>query len=573
MKIQIPCCGARAKGGKKSSPFATQVTTTPYAGQAPGTSGLRKKVKDFQQPHYLENFIQATFDSLKGLGGQTLVVSGDGRYYNTEAINIIVRMAAANSVGKVLIGLDGLLSTPAVSYLIRKYKCYGGIILTASHNPGGPTEDFGVKYNISNGGPATQRYTDDIYANTKTIERYYICETPLELDLSKVGSTDYCGCKIEIIDGAKDYGELMKGIFDFPALKKFVARKDFTMVYDGMSGVAGPFAKEIFINELEMNNDVLLNCDPLPDFGGLHPDPNLVHAKQLCDAMGLGKGAAKADFGAAADGDADRNMILGKNFFVTPSDSLAVIAANAQECIPYFKNGVKGVARSMPTSGALDLVAEKLEMKTYEVPTGWKFFGNLMDAGQISLCGEESFGTGSDHIREKDGIWAVLAWLSILMKKNENSKKLISVSDIVNDHWKIYGRNYYVRHDFEQVEQKQADSVMDVLRDQMKKLNESSEAKLGGLKVKEADEFEYKDLDGSVASKQGLRFMFENKSRIVFRLSGTGTGGATIRMYIEAYDTNISMKPEVAVKPLIAIGMEISKIKQLTGKAKADVET
>lgn len=573
--MNIACCGGDRKSAKQSK-LAKEVKTTPYKGQAPGTSGLRKKVKEFQQPNYLENFIQSTFNSLTGLQGQTLVVSGDGRYYNLEAINIITKMAAANNVGKLIVGLDGLMSTPAVSHVIRKYKAFGGIILTASHNAGGPDEDFGVKYNISNGGPATQSYTDAIYKNTTEISRYFTCEEPLQLNLSKVGYSEYNGLTIEVIDSAKDYAILMKSIFDFPKLKEFVARKDFSMKYDGMHGVAGPFAKEIFCTELKMDPSVLMNCESKTDFGGHHPDPNLVHAAELCKIMGLGKwkGSSKVDFGAAADGDADRNMILGKNVFVTPSDSVAIIAANAKECIPYFKDGVLGVARSMPTSGALDLVADKLEMKCYEVPTGWKFFGNLMDANKLSICGEESFGTGSDHIREKDGIWAVLAWLSIIMKKNEGKSKLVSVEDIVKAHWKTYGRNYYVRHDFEQVEQAKADVFMTELRGLVKKLQEGTEKKLGSMAVKTADEFEYKDLDNTVSKQQGIRFIFESGSRIVFRLSGTGTGGATIRMYIEAYEaTKVDINPETAVKELIALGMTVSRMKELTGKAKADVET
>lgn len=556
------------------------VATTPYEGQKPGTSGLRKKVVEFQKPNYLENFIQSTFDALPAdeLKGCTMVVAGDGRYYNKEASATIIRMAAANGLGKIVTGVDFLMSTPCVSSTIRSLKAYGGIILTASHNPGGPTEDFGVKYNISSGGPAPEKITSLIYQNTGTIKEYRIAEASPEIDFSKPGCHKFGELDVEVIDAAAAYVTLMKSIFDFPALVKFVAREDFSLTYDSMHGVAGPFANEIFVKELGLPASSCVNSIPKEDFGGGHPDPNLTYAHDLVEAMGLGEKQLEdkdvPDFGAAADGDADRNMVLGRKFFVTPSDSVAIIAANF-EAIPFFKGGLKGVARSMPTSMALDRVATRLGVTCYEVPTGWKFFGNLMDAGKLSICGEESFGTGSDHIREKDGVWAVLSWLAILEHRNRgNTGKLVSVEDIVMDHWKSYGRNYYSRYDYEGVEADGAKKLMAHLVEHTTKMT-PNESKLGEFTVQLADEFSYTDpVDNSVSSHQGIRFIFTDGSRIVFRLSGTGSVGATIRLYVEKYDSSdLTQETQAAVKSLIDIALDLSKIKEFTGRDKPTVIT
>lgn len=505
------------------------VPTAPIAGQAMGTSGLRKKVAEFQKPHYIENFVQAIFNSLPAqeLKGSTLVVSGDGRYYNKEVALTIIRIAAANGVGKIIAGTDFIMSTPCVSYVIRHRKAYGGIVLTASHNPGGPTEDFGIKYNASNGGPAPEAVTNEIYRQSQAVREYRIANETPQLDPSKPGTAKFGELEVEFVDAPKQYADLMRSIFDFERLRAFLTRPDFSFVYDAMHGVAGPFAREILVGQLGAPESSLLNCDPKPDFGGGHPDPNLTYARELVDRLGLGGQEAKAetipDFGAASDGDADRNMILGRKFFVTPSDSVAIIAANAAS-IPYFaKTGLKGVARSMPTSAALDRVAEKLGVPCFEVPTGWKFFGNLMDAGRLSICGEESFGTGSDHIREKDGLWAILAWLAILEAKNRDvpvGMPLVSVRDVVLDHWRTYGRNYYSRYDYESVETEQANAVMDGLLELVAKANATKDMKLGDWPhpLKTADEFSYTDpVDKSVAFKQGIRFIFADGSRVVYR--------------------------------------------------------
>lgn len=494
-----------------------------------------------------------------------------------------MRIAAANGVGKVIVGVDFLMSTPCVSGVIREQKAYGGIILTASHNPGGPDEDFGIKYNCANGGPAPSGLTNEMFRISKEITEYSITKEVPEFDASKPGVSQFGGMEIEVIDAAAAYAALMKGIFDFDKLKKFVARDDFSFIYDSMHGVAGPFAKKIFVDILGAPESVLMNGVPKVDFGGGHPDPNLTYAHELVHAMGLDAKSKDADdkdvpdFGAAADGDADRNMVLGKKFFVTPSDSVAIIAANSS-AIPYFKDGLKGVARSMPTSAALDCVAKKLDLPLFEVPTGWKYFGNLMDAGKISVCGEESFGTGSDHIREKDGMWAVLCWLSILQAKNENNAgALVTVEDIVREHWKTYGRNYYCRYDYEQVDATNAKTLMAQLVELTEQCTAGTHdtALFGEYKIASADEFEYKDpVDGSVASHQGIRFVFTDGSRVVFRLSGTGSVGATIRMYIEQYSGDtLSLDNLAALKPLIDIGVSISKMKELTGRDEPTVIT
>eukprot|EP00245_Coleochaete_scutata_P001333 TRINITY_DN11640_c0_g1_i1.p1 TRINITY_DN11640_c0_g1~~TRINITY_DN11640_c0_g1_i1.p1 ORF type:complete len:583 (-),score=143.53 TRINITY_DN11640_c0_g1_i1:592-2340(-) len=575
------------------------VATTPFEGQKPGTSGLRKKVKVFQQPNYLHNFVQASFNALpsESVQGSTLVVSGDGRYFSKDAIQIIVKIAAANGVKRVWVGQDGLLSTPAVSAIIRERvtpeggKAYGAFILTASHNPGGPTEDFGIKYNCENGGPAPEALTDQIFANTKTIAEYHIATDLPDVDISVLGTSTFEGpsgtFEVEVIDSAEDYIALLKTIFDFEGLKALLTRPDFTFVYDALHGVGGAYAGKVFVNELGANPQSLINCVPKEDFGGGHPDPNLTYAKELVARMGLGKTPSSEEppeFGAAADGDADRNMILGRRFFVTPSDSVAIIAANAVASIPYFSSGLKGVARSMPTSAALDVVAKKAGLQFFEVPTGWKFFGNLMDAGRCSICGEESFGTGSDHVREKDGIWAVLAWLSILAYRNKDvpaGGKLVTVEDIVRQHWATYGRHYYTRYDYEEVASEGAKSLMAHL------VSLQSDLAVVNSQVKEiapdvadvaaADEFSYTDpVDGSVSAHQGVRYLFADGSRLVFRLSGTGSVGATVRVYIEQYEADpakIDKDSQEALAPLVAVGLKLSKMEEFTGRTAPTVIT
>ncbi|CAN1311610.1 Phosphoglucomutase, cytoplasmic [Linum perenne] len=583
------------------------VQSSPIDGQKPGTSGLRKKVKVFMQQHYLENFVQSTFNALTAekVRGATLVVSGDGRYYSKEAIQVIIKMAAANGVRRIWVGQNGLLSTPALSAVIRERvgkdgsKATGGFILTASHNPGGPDEDFGIKYNMENGGPAPEGITDKIYENTTKIKEYLTSDVP-DVDISAIAVSSFTGPEgqfdVDVFDCASDYVKLMKSIFDFESMKKLVTSPNFSFCYDAMHGVAGAYAKSIFVEELGAKESSLLNCVPKEDFGGGHPDPNLTYAKELVDRMGLGKSSTNGEppeFGAAADGDADRNMILGKRFFVTPSDSVAIIAANAVESIPYFSSGLKGVARSMPTSAALDVVAKSLNLKFFEVPTGWKFFGNLMDAGLCSVCGEESFGTGSDHIREKDGIWAVLAWLSILAYKNKDNLsggKLVTVEDIVRKHWATYGRHYYTRYDYENVDAGAAKELMAnlvKLQSNLAAVNEYvlhlqnsrtlllDSRTVKGIrsdvsKVAHADEFEYKDpVDGSISAHQGVRYLFEDGSRLVFRLSGTGSVGATIRLYIEQYEkdpSKISRDSQDALSPLVEVALKLSKMQEYTGR-------
>jgi phosphoglucomutase len=539
------------------------VATTPYPDQKPGTSGLRKKVPHFQQPNYAENFIQSIFDSLEGFVGQMLVIGGDGRYFNREVIQIAIKMAAANGFGKVMVGRGGILSTPAASNLIRKYKAFGGIILSASHNPGGPTEDFGIKYNASNGGPAPEKITDAIFARSKVIDKYLISDAD-DFDLDKPGVKQVEGMEVDVVDPVDDYAALMETLFDFPAIRAKI-EGGFRVVFDAMSAVTGPYAKEILENRLGAAKGSVLNFVPLPDFGGHHPDPNLVHAKDLYDLMMSGDGAP--DFGAASDGDGDRNLIIGKGIFVTPSDSVAMLAANAH-LAPGYAKGLAGIARSMPTSGAADRVAEKLGIGIYETPTGWKFFGNLLDEGMATICGEESAGTGSNHVREKDGLWAVLLWLNILAVRNE------SVKDIVTKHWAAFGRNYYSRHDYEEVATEAANGLMDNLRAQLATLPGRS---FGALKVREADDFAYHDpVDGSVSKNQGIRILFEGGSRVVFRLSGTGTSGATLRVYIERYEPDASrhdLDTQAALADLIAVADEIAGIKARTGRDAPSVIT
>ncbi|WP_438751815.1 alpha-D-glucose phosphate-specific phosphoglucomutase [Pararhizobium sp. O133] len=538
------------------------VQTTPYLDQKPGTSGLRKKVPVFQQKNYAENFIQSIFNSLEGFKGDTLVIGGDGRYYNRDVIQIAIKMAAANGFGRVLVGRGGILSTPAASNVIRKYKAFGGIVLSASHNPGGPTEDFGIKYNIGNGGPAPEKVTDAIYAGTRTIESYKIAEVA-DVNLDSEGSQTVAGMEVVVIDPVADYAELMEKLFDFKAIRNLIGG-GFRIVFDAMSAVTGPYAKEILENRLGAAKGSVLNFIPLPDFGGHHPDPNLVHARALYEEM---MGDDAPDFGAASDGDGDRNLIIGKGIFVTPSDSLAMLAANAT-LAPGYSKGLAGIARSMPTSAAADKVAEKLGIGMYETPTGWKFFGNLMDDGRVTICGEESAGTGSNHVREKDGLWAVLLWLNILAVRME------SVEDIARQHWTTYGRNYYSRHDYEEVDSDAANGLMIALRDQLASLPGKS---FGMLKVATADDFSYHDpIDKSVSNNQGIRILFEGGSRVVFRLSGTGTSGATLRVYIERYEPDASRhdtETQEALADLIAVADEIAGIKSRTGRTEPSVIT
>jgi phosphoglucomutase len=538
------------------------VETKPYADQKPGTSGLRKKVPVFQQPNYVENFVQSTFDSLEGFAGKTLVLGGDGRYYNREAIQKVIRIAAANGFGRVMIGKGGLLSTPAVSALIRSIGAFGGIILSASHNPGGPEGDFGIKYNIGNGGPAPEKITDAIYACTKAIAAYKTEDTP-DVDLDKIGETHVGAAVVAIVDPVENYAALMRTLFDFEAIRALFS-SGFRMRFDGMHAITGPYAHAILEDELGSGAGTVVNGAPLPDFGGHHPDPNLTYAKELYDLL---MSSAAPDFGAASDGDGDRNLIIGRGQFITPSDSLAMLAANAH-LTPGYAKGLAGIARSMPTSAASDRVAAKLGIGHFETPTGWKFFGNLLDAGLATLCGEESFGTGSNHIREKDGLWAVLLWLNILAKRR------ISVADLAREHWRTYGRNYYTRHDFDEVDLAAANGLMDALRAKFASLPGQS---LGAHTVEAADDFEYHDpVDGSDTKAQGIRIMFEGGSRIVYRLSGTGTVGATLRVYIERYeppDGDLGEDAQKMLADLIALSRSLAEIEARTGRKAPSVVT
>jgi phosphoglucomutase len=539
------------------------VTTTPFSDQRPGTSGLRKKVKVFQTPHYLENFVQAIFDTRTDLKGGTLVLGGDGRFYNRQAIQVIIRMAAANGIAKVIVGQGGLLSTPAASCVIRKYKTNGGIILSASHNPGGPDEDFGIKYNTPNGGPAPEGVTEAIYSRTKELNEYRTLETD-DVDLDTIGSLKVGNTSVEIIDPVDDYAELMSQLFDFERIHQLFNSRLFQMRFDAMHAITGPYAKRILEEILGAEPGTVINGVPKEDFGGGHPDPNLVHAHEV---VTLTTGANSVDFAAASDGDGDRNMVLGRNFFVTPSDSLAVMVANAYH-IKGYASGISGVARSMPTSQAADRVAESLGLDCYETPTGWKFFGNLLDANRITLCGEESFGTGSDHVREKDGLWAVLFWLNLLAVRQE------SVEKIVSEHWQKFGRNFYTRYDYEGIDNRAADGLMTNLQN---KLVELPDSKLDGHTVDYADNFSYVDpVDGSRSENQGIRVGFTDGSRIVYRLSGTGTEGATLRVYLEAYEADPEkqhLKTADVMEPMVRIATELAEIEPRTGRKKPTVIT
>jgi len=544
-------------------PNARTVTTQPIAGQRPGTSGLRKRVAVFRQTPYLENFVQSIFDSLEGFAGQTLVLGGDGRFFNDAAIQIILRMAAANGFGKVLVGQHGILSTPAVSCLIRKHKTFGGIILSASHNPGGPEGDFGIKYNTGNGGPAPEKITEAIYANTQKITRYLTVDAD-DVDLGSLGASTVGGMEVEVIDSVADHADLLATLFDFERIGALLLGGRFRMCFDAMHAVTGPYAHEIFIKRLGAPAASVMNGVPLPDFGGGHPDPNPTYAEDLIQRMFSGDAP---DFGAASDGDGDRNMIVGSHFVVTPSDSLAVLAANAT-LVPGYAKGLKGVARSMPTSAAVDRVAEKLGIACFETPTGWKFFGNLLDAGRVTLCGEESAGTGSDHVREKDGVWAVLFWLNILAVRGE------SVEQVLRDHWKTYGRNYYSRHDYEGVDSAAANGLMAHLRESLVTLPGQT---IAGAVIASADDFAYTDpVDGSVSTAQGVRIGLKDGSRIVFRLSGTGTEGATLRVYLERFEPDPArhaVETQAALAPLIEMAERLAGIRERTGRAEPTVIT
>ncbi|MES2229278.1 MAG: alpha-D-glucose phosphate-specific phosphoglucomutase [Pseudomonadota bacterium] len=564
------------------------VRTAPIDGQRPGTSGLRKKVAVFRQPGYLENFVQSIFDSLAGIEGQTLVLGGDGRFHNDAAIQTILRMAAANGFGRVLVGRQGILSTPAASCVIRKRRAFGGIILSASHNPGGPDGDFGIKYNTGNGGPAPEKITEAVFANTQKITRYLTVDAP-DIDLAVQGETTVAGMAVEVIDPVADHADLLATLFDFDRIGALLRSGTFRMCFDAMHAVTGPSAHEIFVRRLGAPAASVMNGVPLPDFGGGHPDPNPTYAEDLIARMfaegsgpqsapdfGEGREAAPdfgedreaaPDFGAASDGDGDRNMIVGRHFVVTPSDSLAVLAANAH-LVPGYAAGLKGVARSMPTSAAVDRVAEKLGIACFETPTGWKFFGNLLDAGQVTLCGEESAGTGSDHVREKDGIWAVLFWLDILAVRG------ISVEAILRDHWKTYGRHYYSRHDYEGVDSAAANGLIAHLRASLATLPGRT---IAGATIATADDFAYTDpVDGSVSTAQGIRIGLADGSRIVFRLSGTGTEGATLRVYLERYEPDPAqhaIETQAALAGLIALADALAGIRERTGRSAPTVIT
>ncbi|PVU88337.1 hypothetical protein BB559_004872 [Furculomyces boomerangus] len=558
--------------------FSTKtVKTTPFLDQRPGTSGLRKKVRVFMTQNYTENFVQSIFTALPKPGpvGATVVVGGDGRYYMKNAIQTIIKIGLANGVKKLIVGQDGIFSTPALSNIIRKHSADGGgIILTASHNPGGIDNDFGIKYNVSNGGPAPEHVTEDIFEASKTISEYKIAQIP-DIDLSVIGTTKFGDSEVQVIDSVEEYIKMVKEIFDFPLIKTFLKKfPDFTLLFDALNGVTGHYGKRIFIDELNLPLNSIDQCEPLEDFGGGHPDPNLTYAHKLVENVEK----RGVDLGAASDGDGDRNMIMSKDWFVTPSDSVAVIADYAIAVIPYFKKtGLKGLARSMPTSAAIDRVATHHNVKVYEVPTGWKFFGNLMDAGMLSICGEESFGTGSDHIREKDGLWAVLAWLNIIAHQSLESNKLVSVRDIMHKHFNTYGRNYFSRYDYEEVDSESASKMYSALKS-------SCVGNLIGRSFSEdkytivaADDFEYTDpVDKSVSKNQGIRIIFEDGSRIVVRLSGTGSSGATIRFYYEMFEDHtekLMMDTQEALKPFIEIALEITKLVEYTGRKEPTVIT
>ncbi|WP_047395613.1 alpha-D-glucose phosphate-specific phosphoglucomutase [Chitinibacter sp. ZOR0017] len=538
------------------------IATQAFSGQRPGTSGLRKKVTVFQQPHYLENFVQAIFDVVPELQGGTLVLGGDGRYHNRAAIQTILRMAAANGVARVLVGQGGLLSTPAVSCVIRKHGAVGGIVLSASHNPGGPEGDFGIKYNVTNGGPAPEKITEAIYQRTTSIDTYRVYQAA-DVDIENVASYTLGTMQVQVIDSVADYAELMESLFDFAAIRNWFAAGH-RMRFDAMCAASGPYATRILEGLLGAPAGTVVNGMPLEDFGGLHPDPNPVYAEALVQQMFA---ADAPDFGAASDGDADRNMIVGRQFIVTPSDSLAVMAANATQ-VKGYAGGIAGVARSMPTSCAVDAVAKRLGLPCFETPTGWKFFGNLLDAGKVTLCGEESYGTGSGHVREKDGVWAVLFWLNLLAVTGK------SVAELVSEHWQTYGRHFYSRHDYEALDTEAANGLMAHLRGQLAQLAGQT---IAGQAIASADDFAYDDpVDGSRSEKQGVRILLADGSRVVFRLSGTGTEGATLRVYLEKYEADASqhgVATQTALAGLIALADAVAQIRQRTGRVQPTVVT
>lgn len=540
----------------------TTHTTQPIAGQKPGTSGLRKKVKVFQQQNYLENFVQSIFNALPRCEGERLVVGGDGRYHNREAIQTIIAMAVANGFSELIIGQGGILSTPAASCVIRKYPSCGGIVLSASHNPGGPDEDFGIKFNGSNGGPATEAMTAVIYEHTQKITEYAKADIEA-VDLDQIGEHQRGATLVRVIDSVADYVELMQSLFDFDAMRALITEEDFKLCFDAMHAATGPYAKAILIDHLGAPASCVINAEPKEDFGGHHPDPNLVHAAELVEKVNR----EGLDFGAASDGDGDRNMVLGNNFYINPCDSLALLAAQSAQ-IPAYAAGLCGVARSMPTSRALDRVASKLGLNCYETPTGWKFFGNLMDANRITFCGEESFGTGSSHVREKDGLWAILCWLNIIARTGQ------SAAELMRAHWQTYGRDFFTRHDYEGVDADAAESMLGRLRAQ---LNTLTGQQFAGVEVSSADEFSYTDpVDGSVSHGQGLRVLFANGGRVVLRLSGTGTSGATLRVYYDQYvgpRGELEQDPQEALKPLIQAADELVGISASIGRTAPDVIT
>ncbi|KZY55303.1 phosphoglucomutase [Erythrobacter sp. HI0063] len=537
-------------------------SSQPFTDQKPGTSGLRKKVREFAQPGYSENFIQAIFDTVERPDASTIVIGGDGRFHNRTVIQQALRIAAANGYRRALVGRGGILSTPAASHVIRKNGASGGLILSASHNPGGPDGDFGIKYNVANGGPAPEAVTQAIHARTQTIDRWLAVEAE-DIDLDTIGSTQVGEMQVEVIDPVADYAILMEELFDFAAIREAVSN-GLTMSFDAMHAVTGPYAGEILEGRLGFAPGTVRNGTPLEDFGGHHPDPNLVHARELYDRM---MADDAPDFGAASDGDGDRNLIIGRGIFVTPSDSLAMLAAQAHRA-PGYAGGLSGIARSMPTSAAADRVAEELDIPAWETPTGWKFFGSLLDAGKATLCGEESAGTGSDHVREKDGLWAVLLWLNILAVTGK------SVAKIAEDHWRKFGRNYYARHDYEGIDTEIAQSMM---RDLVASLGDLSGRTFGTLTISAADQFDYTDpVDGSVSRNQGVRIFFEGGARIVFRLSGTGTEGATLRIYLERYEPPTG-KLDAEVQPMLAelaaAAGELTDLAARTGRKQPDVIT
>jgi len=543
---------------------AVPIKTNPYSDQHPGTSGLRKKTRIFMQPHYLENYIQSIFNVMReeskgGFEKRTLIIGGDGRFYNRTAIQVILRMAAANGFGRLLVGRDGYLSTPAMAAAIPRRSALGGLLLTASHNPGGIDADFGVKYNTGNGGPAPERLTGRFHTETTKLSQYFTLQTP-DLDIGRIGTTVLGKTEVSVIDPLQDYVEVIQGIFDFEALRRLF-RGGFRLLFDAMHGVSGPYAEEIFERTLGAAPGTVYRGEPLEDFGGHHPDPNQVQAADLIRRMGA---ADAPDLGAACDGDADRNMIVGRGFFVSPGDSLAIIAQHAG-CIPRYRDGLAGVARSMPTSTALDRVARKMRVRLHETPTGWKFFGNLMDAGLCTLCGEESFGTGSDHVREKDGLWAVMCWLSILAHTGKR------VEQVVKDHWRLFGRSYFQRRDFEALDSAGATHMIEILREKLPGL---AGAGFADVRIEKADEFSYEDpVDGSVSRRQGIRVFLDDGSRIVCRFSGTGTSGVTLRLYLERYRAEGDLPLDTLVEPFARAASELMKVREFCGRDRADVVT